>query len=57
VFSGDVYFHSVDHDLSKEADRIDTSRCAVFLLTGEYDGPTLPLTLEAAERNRAPAVR
>ena len=35
---GDVYYYSKDHDLTEEdARRIDTSKVAVYLLTGEYD--------------------
>jgi pimeloyl-ACP methyl ester carboxylesterase len=37
VFTGDLYYYIVDHDLTGEAHRIDTSRCKVFMLTGEYD--------------------
>jgi pimeloyl-ACP methyl ester carboxylesterase len=38
VMKGDVYYYSKDHDLSeKQAARIDTSKVAVYLLTGEYD--------------------
>jgi pimeloyl-ACP methyl ester carboxylesterase len=40
VFKGDLYYHGVDHDLREELARIDTSRVAVFLLTGEYDWNT-----------------
>lgn len=43
VFKGDLYFHFVDHDLTAEqADRIDTSRTPVYLLTGEYDWGNSP---------------
>lgn len=37
AFLGDLYYYMEDHDLRTEAARIDTSRCAVHLLTGEYD--------------------
>jgi pimeloyl-ACP methyl ester carboxylesterase len=38
VMKGDVYYYNKDHDLTEEqARRIDTSRVAVYLLTGEYD--------------------
>ena len=37
AFLGDLYFYIEDHDLRTEAANIDTSRCAVHLLTGEYD--------------------
>jgi pimeloyl-ACP methyl ester carboxylesterase len=48
--AGDVYFYSEDHDLSTEAENIDTDSCPVYLLIGEYDGLTVPITLEAADR-------
>ena len=38
VLKGDVYYYSQDHDLTEEQARtIDTSKVAVYLLTGEYD--------------------
>jgi pimeloyl-ACP methyl ester carboxylesterase len=37
AFLGDLFYYIEDHDLREEAARIDTSRCAVYLLTGEYD--------------------
>jgi pimeloyl-ACP methyl ester carboxylesterase len=48
VFNGDIHYYAVDHDLTGEAHLIDTERCAVHLLTGEYDFPTVPWTEEAA---------
>ena len=45
VFAGDIYYYSVDHDLTgNKAKGIDTSKVGVYFLTGEYDpevsGPT-----------------
>ena len=45
VFAGDIYYYSVDHDLTGgKAKGIDTSKVGVYFLTGEYDpevsGPT-----------------
>ncbi|MFI4989266.1 MAG: alpha/beta fold hydrolase [Alphaproteobacteria bacterium] len=37
VFKGDLYFYRVDGDLRERVGRIDTARCPLFLLTGEYD--------------------
>ena len=37
VYRGDTYFYSVDWDLRGREEEIDTSRCPVYLLTGEYD--------------------
>ena len=48
VFTGDLNYFSYDHDLRGEADKIDTSRCPVYMLTGEYDGFTIPVSQEAA---------
>jgi pimeloyl-ACP methyl ester carboxylesterase len=51
VFKGDLYYWSVDHDLTETAEQIDTSRIAVYLLTGEYDFATPPeLTKAVADR-------
>ena len=48
VFVGDLFYFSTDHDLRGEANLIDTSRCAVHMLTGEYDWITLGASAEAA---------
>jgi pimeloyl-ACP methyl ester carboxylesterase len=37
VFKGDLYFYRVDGDLRGRVAAIDTARCPLFLLTGEYD--------------------
>ena len=37
VFKGDLYFYRVDGDLREKIDSIDTRRCPLYLLTGEYD--------------------
>lgn len=42
VFKGDLYYYSVDHDLSERAHEIDTERIPVYLLTGEYDWASTP---------------
>jgi pimeloyl-ACP methyl ester carboxylesterase len=48
VYAGDLYFHSVDHDLRGEAQLIDTGRCQVRLLTGEFDYAMVPISQRAA---------
>ncbi len=48
IFGGDIHYYAIEHDLRGQADQIDTSRCAVHLLTGEYDFPTVPWTQAAA---------
>jgi pimeloyl-ACP methyl ester carboxylesterase len=42
VFKGDLYYHGVDHAMGDRAREIDTSKVAVYLLTGEYDWNTTP---------------
>jgi pimeloyl-ACP methyl ester carboxylesterase len=37
IYRGDTYFYSVDWDLRGREGEIDTRRCPVYLLTGEYD--------------------
>jgi len=54
VFKGDLYYYTVDHHLSDaELCGIDTARCAVHMLTGEYDWSATPALSEAAA-NRIP---
>ncbi|MGX9901347.1 alpha/beta fold hydrolase [Arthrobacter sp. SA17] len=42
AFKGDLYFYSVDHDLRGKLGEIDTDKCAVVLMTGDYDYLTTP---------------
>lgn len=42
TFSGDLAYWMFEHDIRETAKTIDTSRCAVHLLTGEYDWATTP---------------
>jgi pimeloyl-ACP methyl ester carboxylesterase len=42
VFKGDLYFYRVDADLRGKLDGIDTSRCPLYLFTGEYDFSCTP---------------
>jgi pimeloyl-ACP methyl ester carboxylesterase len=37
VFYGDIAFYSGGWDARERVDRIDTNRCRLFMLTGEYD--------------------
>jgi pimeloyl-ACP methyl ester carboxylesterase len=48
AFLGDLSFYIEDHDLTGEARNIDTSRCQVHLLSGEYDYSAPPSMGEAA---------
>ena len=37
VFLGDLWYYLVDYDIRDRAHEIDTSRCAVHIMNGEYD--------------------
>jgi pimeloyl-ACP methyl ester carboxylesterase len=42
VFRGDLYFYRAEGDLRGKLGGIDTSRCPLYLLTGEYDFSCTP---------------
>jgi pimeloyl-ACP methyl ester carboxylesterase len=43
IFAGDLYYYYVGHNVSpEEAATIDTNKCMLYLLTGEYDSNTAP---------------
>lgn len=42
VFKGDLYFYKVDGDIRAKVAGIDTRRCPLYLLTGEYDYSCTP---------------
>ena len=42
VFKGDLHFYRADSDYRGSVGDIDTARCPVFLLTGEYDFSCTP---------------
>lgn len=48
IYRGDTYFYSEDLDLRGRAGDIDTARCPVYLLTGEYDHACSPEDTAAA---------
>ncbi len=53
VFKGDLYYYSIDHDLSQTAERIDARRTSLYLMTGEYDWASTPeMSAELAGRIR-----
>jgi len=57
VFKGDLHFYTVDGDIRDRVDSIDTRRCPLYLLTGEYDySCTTEGTLDVARRTGAEAV-
>jgi pimeloyl-ACP methyl ester carboxylesterase len=50
VFKGDLHFYRADSDYRDRTDLIDTTKCPVFLLTGEYDFSCTPTdTLRTAK--------
>ena len=42
VFAGDLYYYSIDHDLTGQAQKIATSKIGVHFLSGEYDPSNVP---------------
>ena len=42
VFKGDLHFYTKDGDIRGQVERIDTSRCPLYLLSGEYDYSCTP---------------
>jgi pimeloyl-ACP methyl ester carboxylesterase len=42
VFKGDLYFYKLDGDIRSRVAQIDTSKCPLFLLSGEYDYSCTP---------------
>jgi len=50
VFKGDLFFYRVDGDLRDRLSRIDTRKCPLYMLTGEYDFSCTP---EDTERTAA----
>ncbi len=47
VFKGDLYFYWYDGDFDDRSPKIDTARCPVYLLSGEYDSSCTPERTEA----------
>jgi pimeloyl-ACP methyl ester carboxylesterase len=51
VFKGDLHFYTADGDVRGRVSEIDTGKCPLYLLTGEYDYSATPqLTRELAAR-------
>ena len=46
TFKGDLYYYSIDHDLTDTAEQLDGTRVPVYLLTGEYDWASTPAMTE-----------
>ena len=56
VFKGDLYFYWHDGDFDDRSPLIDTERCPVYLLSGEYDSSCTP-ERTAATANRIRGAR
>lgn len=56
VFNGDIEFYSREWDARERVPFIDTTRCPVYLLTGEYDYSCTPQLSEETAR-RIPGAR
>jgi pimeloyl-ACP methyl ester carboxylesterase len=53
IFKGDLHFYKIDGDIRERIAEIDTSRCPLYLLSGEYDYSCTPEdTLDVARRVR-----
>jgi len=59
VFLGDLFYYFVDGDLRNGLlDQLDTEKCPIYLLTGEYDLSATPeMTLELADHINATQVQ
>jgi pimeloyl-ACP methyl ester carboxylesterase len=42
VFKGDLFFYNADGDIRDRVKKIDTKKCPLWLLTGEYDYSCTP---------------
>ena len=51
VFKGDLFFYQKDGDIRDRVADIDTSRCPLFLLSGEYDYSCTPEETLAVARS------
>lgn len=50
VFKGDLHFYVIDGDIRARVPEIDTSRCPLYLLSGEYDYSCSPDDTRELER-------
>lgn len=50
IFKGDLFFYTQDGDIREEVAAIDTTRCPLYLLTGEYDYSCTPDDTRDLER-------
>ena len=50
VFKGDLHFYTADGDVRGRVAEIDTGKCPLYLLTGEYDYSATPADHARARR-------
>jgi len=48
IFQGDLFFYQIEGDVRDKITDIDTSKCPLYMLTGEYDYSASPADSEAA---------
>lgn len=42
VFAGDLNYYGIEHDLREKAGQIDTKKCMLYVLSGDYDWSAYP---------------
>jgi len=47
VFSGDLWYYGHEHDLRDTARHIDTAKCMLYVLSGDYDWSAYPAACQA----------
>lgn len=58
IFKGDLHFYKLDGDIRGKVAEIDTSRCPLYLLSGEYDYSCTPEdTLDLVKRIKGAEAR
>ena len=48
IFMGDLHFYTVEGEFQEQLKNIDTGKCPVYMLTGEYDYSCSPVDSQAA---------
>lgn len=48
IFQGDLFFYQIEGDVRDKIKDIDTAKCPLYMLTGEYDYSASPADSEAA---------
>lgn len=48
IFQGDLFFYQIEGDVRDRIKEIDTAKCPLYMLTGEYDYSASPADSEAA---------